>query len=445
MESKKNISLVMVIVVLLPTMAFGGPQSEFYLNASNQRTITVVQDNDINRSWSTLIPSPSNAFGISVIDTVRTASGGGGVEYTQEGTPTGVVFDGWASEPYIYDGTTDGNYIYSVDFVFGGVYRHDLDWNNPELLFITEEYRLGITYDPSNNSLWLAEWNESEPSSNIENYAMDGTLLRSFEVQVAAVCALAMDFADNTLWFGTQADLHQPIRMFYQYSTDGNLLGTTGYESVSDLNYLGGEFALPKIIPPVPPIPEMCSTGRPSTGYKVGVLTGENIVNQAWNGIDQHCMLVVEETTFTDTILDTLKMLEPVFASDYVICRYYGFARGVADRLIEIQNECLGYCVLDGQMIGEIAAQMYCELSILLGGLAKDVDLIEGFLTLCGAAQVGACESIFASITTNYDDPACTQYTEGDYSEVWAQAQNNQCVYNPVSHADTDTDTDDAL
>ena len=227
------------------TYTTSGPESELYLNASNQRTISVVQDGETVRSWSTLIPSPSAAFGIAVGDTVRTASSFGGVEYTLDGTPTGVLFPGWTLPPSMADGTTDGNFNYSVDFGAGGVYRHELDWSDPTLLFTAGGTRIGITYDPSNKSFWVAEWDEQEAESTIENFSPDGTLLGAFTVPVEAVMALAMDYADGTLWFGTQSDLDAPVRILYQYSRTGLLLNTSAYNGLTNLNYLGGEFAFP--------------------------------------------------------------------------------------------------------------------------------------------------------------------------------------------------------
>jgi hypothetical protein len=197
-------------------------------------------------------------------------------------------------------------------------------------------------------------------------------------------------------------------------------------------------------------VPSKCEGSFLERAHYVGYLTGGNIVNQAWNAIENDCNQVVEDTFFTDVILNTLKNLGiPAGAPDYVFCRYHGYIAGAADQLSAIEDECIDQCVQNGNMIGELATMMYCELSIALGGLEEADDLLEGVLSLCGEATVDACETLFNNNTPGYENflgQSCEPYTQDEFSNVWEQAKHNQCVYNPVEEdtdtADTDTDTD---
>ena len=67
-------------------------------------------------------------------------------------TPTGSY--------QFYDGTSDGTNNYAVSFSSGAVYRMGLDWSSPTQIFSTGDgsgQNAGITYDGSNNSLWLVK------------------------------------------------------------------------------------------------------------------------------------------------------------------------------------------------------------------------------------------------------------------------------------------------
>jgi hypothetical protein len=140
-----------------------------------------------------------------------------------------------------YDGTTDGTHNYVVDYFYGGVYELNQNWTQPTLLFRTPAvFQLGITYDPLNNSLWVSGWGLNNV---ISDYTLGGVLLSSFVAPVRGeIASLAMDYADGTLWFGTQFDLGGP-RTFYQFSRAGTELGTQQYANLAYDNYLGGEFA----------------------------------------------------------------------------------------------------------------------------------------------------------------------------------------------------------
>jgi cysteine-rich repeat protein len=181
-------------------------------------------------------------------------------------------------------------------------------------------------------------------------------------------------------------------------------------------------------------IPEICQTSDQNIQfYNLGFLKGGNLVDQAWNAIDQDCNALVEDTFFKTIILNLIYgMSLPPDATERVACHFYGSIAGIVARLLELEEECLEQCVLDGQFVGEFAAVMYCELSIALGGLSLADDLIEGILSLCGAAMVPACENTFETVAATYETislESCAPYVD---TEVYDQAKHNQCVYNPV-------------
>ena len=160
---------VLTLVLCGASIAVSGPVSEYYLTAGDQGRNHVVQGSNVNRTWEQV--TSSIEYAIAVPGTIRTlgvGSGalGRGAEYMLDGTPTGTTYS--HSLGGVYDGTTDGTYNYTWDFVNGVAYRLGLDWTNPVRLFtlgVANGERLGITYDPTNDSLWLSGWSDSVGNS----------------------------------------------------------------------------------------------------------------------------------------------------------------------------------------------------------------------------------------------------------------------------------------
>lgn len=232
------VACVLLTLLVLPMAFAAGPASELYLTAGDQRTILVVQGGSVLRSWGEVY---SNESPLAVLGTVRTTGGGSGFsghEYTLDGTYTGVTY----VLPYllgtqIYDGASDGEYIYAWDFNQNRVLRFDLNWNNPTPLFSIDGSGgdfLGITYDEVNNSLWISGWNKSE----IRDYSMTGQLLSSFAVPHDHNAALALDPATQTLWL---ADWNA-LGNFEQYSKTGVQISSQFYPALGGWTVLGGEF-----------------------------------------------------------------------------------------------------------------------------------------------------------------------------------------------------------
>jgi PEP-CTERM motif len=126
------------------------------------------------------------------------------------------------------------------------------DWTAPTTLFnLGVTSLLGITYDQTNNSLWISSFGST---STVSDYSLSGTLLSKFNVSPTDLSCLALDPADNTLWMGSQSN----EGTFYQYSKGGQLLSTVTYAALANQNTLGGEFNLTPTTVPEPSSLALC-------------------------------------------------------------------------------------------------------------------------------------------------------------------------------------------
>jgi hypothetical protein len=213
-----------------------GPQSPLFLTAGANSNNWGVQG-PIAFSGSQQYGSeyPIAVFN-NKIRTLGTFTGSFGAEYNTNLTFDGTSFTNqFGGGVNVYDGTTDAvSKNYTVDYNSGDVYATDLNWSNPQFLFTTAPGFLGITYDPTDNSLWLSNFN----CNVLEHRTLFGTLMSSFTTPFTAITCLALDPADNTLWMGSQSTQGT----FYQYSKAGVQLSTVFYGSLTTQNTLGGEF-----------------------------------------------------------------------------------------------------------------------------------------------------------------------------------------------------------
>jgi hypothetical protein len=221
-----------------------GPVSSYYLIAGDQRTDWRVQGTNVLNSWSQVVDTEYPvAINGGIVKTTGVGQGLTGAGYSLSGTDTGSRYTNPAPVG-MYDGASDGTHNFGVDYSSGDVYQFDANWGSPTVLFggLGGGNYLGITYDPTNNSLWISRWN----STTVEDRSLGGTVLSSFNLPFASISCLAMDYADNTLWMGSQ----NTFGTFYHYSRAGASLGQVTYASMTAQNTLGGEFA---------PVPEPAS------------------------------------------------------------------------------------------------------------------------------------------------------------------------------------------
>jgi hypothetical protein len=223
---------MMALILSVSNLVYAtGPVSVLYATAPGMGKMYVIQGENVINTW---VKYNSGESPIAVMDTIRTSnqSWGGqpGAEYTLSGIFTGTTYPGYWEH---YDGTTDGSYNYSVDYG-GNVYKFNRDWTDPVRIFGTTwgTYSTGITYDPTNNSLWFSYYGGSE----IENLSMTGQLLSSFTT-VLSPTFLAMDYADGTLWTASRYG-----NALYQYSRTGALLSSQTYSDPDGGTLFGGGF-----------------------------------------------------------------------------------------------------------------------------------------------------------------------------------------------------------
>ena len=249
-------SLALATSLLLAGRVLPAQTSAYYLTAGDQGNITVLQGGTVINSWGT---TTYCEYPIAVSGDVRTAgcgSGGQGAQYTLGGTFTGTTYSN-SAPGCMYDGTTDGTSNYTADYCGGGIYATDRTWQNATQLFSLGANPLGITYDATNNSLWIAHFGGN---GDITNYSLGGSVLGSFNTGIALIASLAFDGADNSLWFYDRSTLGGS-NTFYQYSRSGALLSVTNHPETGYNNFLGGEFDTTAAAVPEPASIVLLATG----------------------------------------------------------------------------------------------------------------------------------------------------------------------------------------
>jgi PEP-CTERM motif len=244
--------------------AFTGPGSPYYLDNYVTQMIYVVQGTSVINSFSWAYSAGNDASyneaNLAVTNVVTTNGFGSNYgapatagQYTFGGSPTGAAHiaqptPGFSSEN-TFDGTSDGRHNYTVQY-FGvdgsgnhteDVIETDANWQHPTALFSVQSSPgttgedLGITYDPTNNSLWISGYE----TTTISDYSLTGTLLSSFDTgQLYTLVALGLDHADNTLWISEGES-----NTLEQWSKTGVLLQSGIPSGLPAGDYLAGDFA----------------------------------------------------------------------------------------------------------------------------------------------------------------------------------------------------------
>jgi hypothetical protein len=253
-------SALSVVMLVACSSAYAGvpePYSNLYMVAYNGtggcgNIIAEVQNSRVLKTFVPVGGDCNIADALSVYDKIRTIGvrpGYTGAEYSLFGVPTGRTFP----YPHFVDnysaGTTDGIYNYSGGYFDGVVYQFCMDWQNPTALFSTGLYLGGITYDPSNDTLWVADSRDLS-GGVVNNYTKQGTLLSSFNVAVEPsqqVMGLALDPATQTLWLSrlNTSDAFNSIPVLEEYSKTGKLLGSLSLNALKGYIVSGMQFRVP--------------------------------------------------------------------------------------------------------------------------------------------------------------------------------------------------------
>ena len=155
----------------------------------------------------------------------------GSVVYDQTGVVVGTG-SALASGTRAYDGTTDGQRIYLVEYPVGTVVSYDLSFNDRTELFTANNSDLGITFDSGTGTIWTSNW----ANGNVSQYDLSGNLLGQFNAGLRSVAALAYESSTETLWLFDNYE-----NTLEQYDRSGNLLSSTF--STDQYGFLGGEFS----------------------------------------------------------------------------------------------------------------------------------------------------------------------------------------------------------
>jgi hypothetical protein len=156
-----------------------------------------------------------------------------------------------------YDGTTDGQYNYSVrqdstrlepigsrPLAPRQLYRFDREWANPQAMFRLTQTGLyyGVSFSARTDT-FLAVRNEGG-TSFIERWSRDGRLVATLIQSVPALTGLAVDPRDDTLWVLRPLNSASIIRL-ENYDATGRLLGQFGVRTSGIFQAAGGaEFAI---------------------------------------------------------------------------------------------------------------------------------------------------------------------------------------------------------
>ncbi len=230
---------VTVVLALAASQVADAQTSEYFVLSGDQATFSVLQSGARLRDWGVASGTAQYQYPIAVRDTIRTMGaneGDVGAEYDFFGTDLGARFTHPPGPIRSWDGTTDGRSNFGID-TGGGVYRFDLDWSDPSLLFGAGSVG-SLTYDPTNDSLWVSQFS----TSTVIEYSMGGAALRSFDTGHTQNMALALDHADGTLW------LHDRTTQgtYEQWTKSGTRLTRVAVPGMAGQNALAGEFQLPE-------------------------------------------------------------------------------------------------------------------------------------------------------------------------------------------------------
>ena len=130
-----------------------------------------------------------------------------GAQYNLAHAPLGPTYTHPGSLGFTWDGTTDGQWNYTVEANTGDVYRLDRNWQSPTYMFnVGVSSQGGITYDCATGTLWVANEGGCGGSGQcvitgaVTNYTMNGTPISS---TVFGGSGLLNDLAidvDGTFW-----------------------------------------------------------------------------------------------------------------------------------------------------------------------------------------------------------------------------------------------------
>jgi hypothetical protein len=181
-------------------------------------------------------------------------------------------------------------------------------------------------------------------------------------------------------------------------------------------------------------IPAFC-TGSNAKAFLDGKKLGPSLVRQAWAGFRGGCAQI---EVFADKVNTAFAAANLTAPTTFTKCRYLGWVQGAVEQVDTFFNSCADTCFLEGEFVGNLVADVYCQLSIALGGLATADDFIRGPVEVCGLGFETACDSTFLTKTTGFPGGQCLPFTREPFLDVYFQTQTNQCAFDPIDPDDPD-------
>lgn len=174
---------------------------------------------------------------------------------------------------------------------------------------------------------------------------------------------------------------------------------------------------------------------RNGRAYQQGKSAGDALVQAAWKQL-KSC---TKMRTVAELVRAGLKAVRPSSNARAGICLYAGAIDGVFAGLDRVWSSCTSQCCQEGEIIGQMSGELYCDLSILLGGLGEPEQFIRGPVDSCGADFQLCCDAKFIDTTRRYSargadgkTAQCLPYTRGDHQQVWSDTRALECAYEPI-------------
>lgn len=232
-----NHRCVSIVAVMLFAGIAAGQTDRLYVTDGDSSRLAIVQGGVVQN----VVGTQQGAYPIAVSGTVWTGSLYGNsqsLEFDLNGNYLGNAVN--INQANAVDGTTDGvQYNYQLSGCFGTnavVYRSNLDFSNAQPLFnaFGMSRSVGITYDPTDSTLWV--------SGDVEmrHYDLAGNFLGGWNHQ-SGDSTLAYEPSTDTLWLVRSS--------MYQYDKSGNLLQVLSPNGLAANNW-GAEFPIGSIPAP---------------------------------------------------------------------------------------------------------------------------------------------------------------------------------------------------
>jgi hypothetical protein len=112
-------------------------------------------------------------------------------------------------------------------------------------------------------------------------------------------------------------------------------------------------------------------------------------------------------------------------------CLVAGLIDGGHDALDAIQATCSETCFLNGEFVGTVSAQRYCEAAISTDGDVQAEAWTRQPVNLCGFDFESSCDATFWGVSTSYqnDQGQCLPYTYNEFFQTWDNTRLRACDY----------------